>query len=209
MHLALQRFDPLIRSLAAGIDRPHAQFIPQLDQRRNGELLKEMTLKLQATVDKATQFLKLRGMAAAESRQGDPVFESLAIMTKFHKAMTNEVRLHDHVVALRCLERMGPVLHLALQNRILTTPQLEDLQSRLSQVSVSVQIDRVSKAEVLGYLELWDYPKAAGNDKLRHWCDDETPSWQLRLAPAGWWDQFKAELLKERSSRPDFLPLRV
>ncbi len=137
-------------------------------------------MKWRWCVDTATQLLILRGMAAAESRQGDLVFESLAIMTKFHQAMSNEVRLKEYTVALSCLERMEPVLHLALRNRILTTPQFVDLQSRLSRsqlsrISIAQQTDRASKAEIVGYLELWDYLKAAGDDEMRYWRGGHTP----------------------------------
>ena len=109
VHLALQRFDPLVSRLAAGMDRPHAQFIPQLDQRRNGALLQEIS-GFERVADSVMTLLQLRGIAAVEPNQEDMVFESLAVMTKLQQALSNEVRTRECYSSLRCIGYMENIL---------------------------------------------------------------------------------------------------
>ena len=206
--LALRRFDPLISQLAVGIDRPHSQFIPQLDQQREGKLLQEISGSQWPTVSAIT-LLQLRGLAAAMANHGDIVFESLSIMTKFQQALSNQVRLLEFSNALRSIGRMEVVLHAALRNRILTSSQLEDLQNRFSRMAIIQQVDRVMKTELMSYLELWEYLKTAGYEDLRLWNGGKAPSWKLRLAPAGWWDSFKADLLRNGLCGQPSSPLKL
>ena len=153
--------------------------------------------------------LQLRGIAAVESSLEDMVFESLAIMTKLRQALSNEVRTREFASATRCIGYMENILYHALQKKILTSPQLENLQTRFSQIEIIPQVDRVRKAELLGYLEVWDYLKTAGYDELRLWNGGKAPSWKLRLAPDGWWDLFKADLLQNGLKGQPSYPLEI
>ena len=83
------------------------------------------------------------------------------------------------------------------------------MQTRFSQIEIIPQVDRVRKAELLGYLEVWDYLKTAGYDELRLWNSGKAPSWKLRLAPDGWWDRFKADLLQNGLKGQPTYPLEM
>lgn len=131
---ALGKHDALVSELAAGMNRPEAQWTPAWKTRALPENLFEVSLPHYSVIQELTQMLCFRSIVAARAGDAAKAHEALMIVTRINQATMREPFLIGLLVAAANSQAFNSAVWEICDAQLGTTEDFRRLQQALAQM---------------------------------------------------------------------------
>lgn len=190
----LSRHDALVSELAAGLDRPAAQWTPQWRTRDLPPMLFAVPMPHYAVTQSAVQMLGLRATAAARAGEAAKAHESLRLIAKLAEANANEPFLIGLLVSAAQSSVLADAVWKTCDAQCGTAADFAALESALAALDYKKAALRAWRGELTGALDALRYLKTENADALAFFANGAdggahaTASLFSRVMPGGWLD---------------------
>lgn len=193
---ALAKHDALIHELAAGLDRPDAQWTPAWKTRSLPENLFEVSLPHYSIIQALTQMLCFRSMVAARAGDAAKAHEALLIATRISQAAMQEPFLIGLLLASANTQSINAAVWEICDARAGTVEDFSRLQQALAQMNFRQSALLAWRSELAASSSALAYLTHTRDSKMLAMVSGLDGSYKfpvegaifIHLAPDGWFD---------------------